>query len=239
MLFNSDDLQVGLTGSALGGIYARDASFGSEREEILKTDGGTYPISWSGDGEDLVLHEMIEGEQRRRILVVPFVGEDRTAFAPLDPSGQSNQRSPMVSPDGRWVAYVSTQSGRDEVYVRPFPDGGTRGQISNNGGVEPMWGVDSSELFYREMLGGTNSRMIAAQLSPDPEPRVTGRTELFSGPYYYIGNWARTVYDYDRANDRFLMVDWSGEINDPSNSLKITVMLDWFDQLRRQVPGGR
>ena len=187
-----------------------------------------------------MLHEMIDGVQgQRRILVMPFIGEDRTAFSPLDPSGQFNQRSPMVSPDGRWVAYVSTQSGRDEVYVRPFPDGGTRVQISNNGGVEPMWGADSSEMFYREMAGGQTSRMISAQLTADPELRVIGRTELFSGTYYYMVNWARTMYDYDRANDRFLMVDWTGEIDDPTNSLNITVMLDWFDQLRRQVPGGR
>ena len=250
VLFYWDDLQAGPM-SGLGGIYERDASFGSEREEILQTDGGTYPISWSGDGEDLVLHEMIDGVQgRRRILVVPFVGEDRTPFAPLDPSGQFNQRSPMVSPDGRWVAYVSTQSGRDEVYVRPFPGGGTRVQISNNGGVEPMWGADSSELFYREMTSGSlaefsdplsrdqTSRMIAAQLSPDPEPRVTGRTELFSGAYYYIVNWARTAYDYDRANDRFLMVDTSGQGGADSNSSRINVVLNWFEELKERVPPG-
>ncbi|MFB3099778.1 MAG: protein kinase, partial [Acidimicrobiia bacterium] len=77
------DSQTVLFRSTLGGIYARDASFGSEREEILQTDDGTFPISWSGDGEDLVLHEMIDGVQgQRRILVVPFVGEDRTPFAP-------------------------------------------------------------------------------------------------------------------------------------------------------------
>ena len=238
VLFNwGDSGPSSATGSALGGIYARDAGFGSEREEILQTDGGTYPISWSVDGEDLVLHEMIEGQQRRRILVVPFVGEDRTPFAPLDPSGQFNQRSPMVSPDGRWVAYMSTQSGRDEVYVRPFPDGGARVQISNNGGVEPMWGTDSSELFYREIGDGRTSRMISAQLSLDPELRVTGRTELFSGNYYYMVNWARTVYDYDRANDRFLMVDRSGQIGDETNPPTINVVLNWFEELKQRVPG--
>jgi serine/threonine-protein kinase len=239
VLFNFGD-RITTTGSRLGGIFSRDANFRSERQEVLQTDGGTYPISWSGDGEDLVLHEMIEGVQgRRRILVVPFLGEDRTPFAPLDPSGQFNQRSPMVSPDGRWVAYMSTQSGDNEVYVRPFPDGGTRVQISNNGGVEPMWGADSSELFYREMVGGLVSRMVSVQLTADPEMRVSGRTELFSATYYFMPNWARTVYDYDRANDRFLMVDWSGQAGDETNSLNITVILNWFEELKERVPTGR
>ena len=133
-----------------GGIFWRDVNFCAEREQVLQVDGGTFPLSWSADGEDLVLHEMIDGQQgQRRILVVPIADAEPTPTSPLDPSGQFNQRSPMVSPDGRWVAYMSTQSGRDEVYVRPFPEGGRRVQISNNGGVEPMWGADSSELFYR------------------------------------------------------------------------------------------
>jgi serine/threonine-protein kinase len=239
VLFNWDEVERTSVGSTFGGIYARDAGFGSERREILETDGSTYPLSWSGDGEDLVLHEMIEGEQRRRILVMPFAGEDRTPFAPLDPSGQFNQRSPMVSPDGRWVAYVSTQSGRDEVYARPFPDGGTRVQVSNNGGVEPMWGANSSELFYREFSNRVTSTMISAQLSTDPELHVTRRADLFTGPYYFMVNWARTVYDYDRANDRFLMVDMTGNFEDSENALKITVLLDWFGEIRQRLPGGQ
>ncbi len=100
---------------------------------------------------------------------------------------------------------MSTQSGRDEVYERPFPEGGRRVQISNNGGVEPMWGADSGELFYREIDGATTT-MIAAQLQTGPELRVVGREALFSGVYYFMGNSARTVYDYDRQSDRFLVV---------------------------------
>jgi len=227
-------------GTGFGGIYSRAADFSTDREEVLQTDGGTFPLSWSGD--DLVLHEMIDGQQgQRRILVVPTEGEDRTPFSPLDPSGQFNQRSPMVSPDGRWVAYMSVQSGQDEIYVRPFPEGGRRVQISNNGGVEPMWGADASELFYRERLGAT-TKMIAVELETEPELDVVGRTELFSGDYWFMNNFARTVYDYDRANDRFLMVDInpaSGDEDEDENSRKINVILNWFEELKQRVPTGR
>ena len=177
---------------------------------------------------------MIDGRQgQRRILVMPIEGAERTPSSPLDPSGQFNQRSPMVSPDGRWVAYMSSQSGRDEVYVRPFPEGGRRVQVSNNGGVEPMWGTDSSELFYREIDAPTTT-MIAARLRPDPELRVVGREELFTGGYYFMGNTARTVYDYDRQNDRFLMVlRDEGQIGD---SPQINVVLNWTQELLERVP---
>ncbi len=77
--------------------------------------------------------------------------------------------------------------------------------------------------------------MISAQLSPDPEPRVTSRTELFAGAYYSQANFARTSYDYDRANDRFLMVDIGG---DETNSPLINVILNWFEELKQRVPGG-
>jgi len=238
--FNWEAETTGVGIGALGGIYARDADFGSEREEILETEGGVFPHSWSADGSELVLHEMIEGQTMRRILVMPVRGEDRTAFSPYDPSGQFNQRAPMVSPDGRWVAYVSEQSGRDEIYVRPFPDSGPRVPISNNGGVEPMWGADSTELFYRELDGPTTT-MIAVALETEPAMRVVGRTELFSGVYWRMTNLARTTYDYDRVNDRFLMVDPlpSGDGEEEGASVKINVLVDWFDELERQVPGGR
>ena len=69
-----------------------------------------------------------------------------------------------------------------------------------------------------------------------PELRVSGRTELFSGDYYYQPSTARTVYDYDRANDRFLMVDRSG--GDEPNSPRINVILNWFEELKQRVPTG-
>ena len=84
--------------------------------------------------------------------------------------------------------------------------------------------------------------MIAVELETEPELDVVGRTELFSGDYWFMNNFARTVYDYDRANDRFLMVDRnpprSGE-GEEDDSLKINVLINWFQELKRLVPTGR
>ncbi len=220
VLFYWDDREGAVRGpQRRGGIYKRDASFGSEREEILQTDGGTFPISWSGDGEDLVLHEMIEGQQRRRILVVPFVGEDRTAFAPLDPSGQFNQRSPMVSPDGRWVAYVSTQSGRDEVYLQSYPDPLIRKrQVSTTGGSAWTWTKGGREFIYRQ-----GDSVMAVPVNQ--ETGNTGRPVLlFRGEY---GNG-----DVTADGERFLLIK-TPNVQRPR---RVEIVLNWLDELQREVP---
>ena len=153
---------------------------------------------------------------------------DRTVWSLLDDTGQFNQRSPTVSPDGRWFAYVSTQSGRDEVYVRPFPGPGGRVPISTEGGHAPVWGRDETELFFRN-----GDDMLRAELINDGQGlRVVDTTILFSEPLYFrMYNWARPMYDYDRSGDRFLMS------RTPVSRSEINVILNWFEELKRLVPG--
>ena len=227
VFFNCDSESAG----ALGNIYARPADFSAGRSEaFLDTDGGAYPISWSGD-DKLLTHEMIEGVQgRRRILVLPL-GEDSTPYSLLDDSGQFNQRNPMISPSGNWMAYVESQSGQDEIYVRSFPDPSRRYAVSRDGGVSPMWGRDDRELFYRGPEG-----MMLAHVDFETEPQVQVEREvLFQDDRFYImGNAARTMYDYDRENDRFLMAE-AGR----AQQFHPVVVLNWFEELKRRVPTGR
>lgn len=84
--------------------------------------------------------------------------------------------------------------------------------------------------------------MVSVRLEIEPQLRVVDRAELFEGFYWFMSNRARTVYDYDRANDRFLMVtdlDPGDDGDDPDPSLTLHVLIDWFDELRRRVPSGR
>ena len=94
-----------------------------------------------------------------------------------------NEGWPALSPDGRWLAYASDESGRNEVYLRAWPGMGNKLQVSQNGGGEPMWSRDGRELFYRSG-GGPEPRMVAAVVEAGPMLRIRSRQELFSVASY-------------------------------------------------------
>jgi Tol biopolymer transport system component len=96
---------------------------------------------------------------------------------PLEQSA-FNEGSPAVSPDGRWMAYVSDESGHNEVYVRPFPAGGAHVQVSSDGGDDPRWERDSHGIVYRKA-----DRFMKARLTIGASIAVTQRDLLFTGPY--------------------------------------------------------
>ena len=215
-----------------GEIYRRRADFSGERERLLTGDGFFYPLSFSPDGDELFLHEMIGGGQQRRMLVLPMDG-DGTTRPLLDQSGQFNQRAPMISPDGGWLAYVSDQEGISEVYVTRYPGPAARHPISNDGGIEPLWNPDGEELFYRK-----GRQMIAARLEFEPVFRVE-REVLFEGDYFFSPVAARTAYDYDPRSQRFLMARQVASADDSEEPpVRLNVVLNWFEELKRLVPTG-
>ena len=123
-------------------------SDGSEQPvTLLEREGQQYPTSWSRDGGLLAFLES-HPETLRDLWVLP-VGGDPEPFlvTPFE------EGAPMFSPDGRWMAYVSDESGQTEVYVRPYPGPGPRFTVSTTGGREPLWSRDGSELFYRSQEG--------------------------------------------------------------------------------------
>ncbi len=111
---------------------------------------------------------------------------------------------PALSPDGRWLAYQSDESGRPEVYVRTWPRLGDKVQISQNGGTEPAWSRDGRELFYRS-AGGAEPRLVAAAIETNPQFRVRTRTPLFSVASYEFATPHRN-YDVFPDGRSFLMV---------------------------------
>ena len=138
-----------------------------------------------------------------------------------------NELQPAVSPDGRWLAYTSDESGRFEVFVQSFPELRGKKQVSSGGGREPVWKRDGTELFYRE---GDKMMSVATTLAPD---LFLGRPELlFESPYESVQRGVTT--NYDVAEDgRFLMVQREETV---ANTWRINVVLNWFEELKARVP---
>ena len=144
-----------------------------------------------------------------------------------------NEGHAKVSPDGRWMAYVSEESGSAEVYVRPFPSvGDGRWLISRSGGVSPIWGPDSRELFF---LTGTNSEAVvmAVELETDQAFAAGNPRSLFSGPYRVPVPTTAPTWDISPDGERFLMLKDAV----PFSALTSTaVVLNWTEELKRVVP---
>ncbi len=136
--------------------------------------------------------------------VVPTGGTAK----PSDLPGTRPQHAwPAVSPDGKWIAYQSDESGVPEVYVRPI-DGSTRTLVSLEGGVSPVWHPSGRELFYRHSVGTTDV-LVSATVDPGPPFRVTDRMELFSTGDYELGS-PHANYDVHPDGERFIMLRIEG-----------------------------
>ena len=234
-IWTSDGLNVtfALVGPDLGGLHRRVAD-SSGPVEVLREDdivGG----SWSSDGSlaywsyppavTLTGSRGPAGAVGNRDIGVMSADGD---LSPLIATAFS-ERSPRVSPDGRWLAYLSDESGRDEVYLQAYPGGGRRTAISTNGGREPVWSRDGRELFFWTL---DENALMVVRVGQEPGLTVTAPERLFVGAYQrnepVIG-----IANYDVAEDgqRFLMVESTRR-----RSLEINVILNWAEELNRLVP---
>jgi hypothetical protein len=136
--------------------------------------------------------------------------------------------SAQVSPEGRWVAYQSLESGSLEVYIRPYPDvGSRREQISRGGGVHPLWGPPgSNELFYWSLEGGL--KVVSLTLTPDLAIGSTGDVPLSDG--YWFGAAGAWGYQVSPRDGRLLLLK---PVPGTGGLAPIKVIVDWHDELKR------
>jgi serine/threonine-protein kinase len=201
-----------------------DGSGGLER--LTTSEYTQIPTSWSPDGQLLAFAE-----------INPTTGYDIWVLRLSDRKAQPFLRTPFLesvprfSPDGRWLAYISGESGRLEIYVQPYPGPGGKWQISTEGGTEPTWNPNGRELFYR-----SGDKMMAVEIATQPgfsagKPRV-----LFEGRYEPSPATAPN-YDVSADGQRFLMLKPSATVE--AASTQINVVLNWFEELKRRVPTGK
>jgi Tol biopolymer transport system component len=138
--------------------------------------------------------------------------------------GNHDQRLATWSGDGKWVAYISEETGSWEVYVEPYPGPGPRTTISTQGGIQPVWARDGKELYYR-----SGDKIMAVSVDTESELKVLDSKILFKGNYLYCLN----CQTYDVAPDgRFLMIQDPLEPATP----RINVILNWAEELKRLAP---
>ena len=181
--------------------------------------GVMYPGAVSPDGKTLIGFNS-DGEMWS--LPLPE-GSGEPKAQPFLSNGDARVRrgDPVFSPDGRWVAYRSDETGRREVYVAPYPGPGGKIPISSDGGYVPVWSRNGRELFYRN--GNT---VMAVDVQTAPAFRAGTPKVVFEGNYGH----------YDAAPDgkKFLMITAPAVTQAPTDQM--TVVLSWFEELRRRVP---
>jgi len=178
--------------------WAQRADGSGNARIVARFPGGMDEVSWSRDGRWFIGRTFGSGAGTRRILVRE-AGADTTMRVLLE--GPKDLYAPSLSPDSRWLAYVSDESGRAEVYVRPFPEVQTaRWQVSVDGGLEPLWSHAGDELFYRTERGEMMAVRVTAERAFASQSPVT----LFNDPTALTSPYHR---QYDVAPDgRFLMI---------------------------------
>ncbi len=172
---------------------------------------------------DAVAYRVDTPDRNRDIYLVPLTGE-RTPVALL--TRVDDDKQPRVSPDGKWLAYVSNESGREEVYVRALANGGARVAVSTDGGGEPLWAPDGKRLFYR-----TGARLMAAHIATAPSLAATARDTLFEGPY--TTDPFHPNYDVAPDGKSFVMV------RPVEANRQLVMVVNWIQELRQRTGGGR
>jgi len=205
-------------------IFWRPADRSSERQRLVVRDNRITPFSWSPDGQSLaILYESTPGGYD--IYIFNLKTRELQPYL----ASRFNEWGPAFSPDGRWIAYTSDESGQYEVYVQSWPLTKGKWQVSTTAGgnEEPVWSEDGRELFYRN-----GRRWMAVPIITSPTFSSGAPQLLFQGDYI---NVAGMEYGVSPDGKRFLVL----QPTDSSPPIELRVVVNWFEELKRLVPTGK
>jgi serine/threonine-protein kinase len=233
-VWSPDGRHIAYQNSQTGLFWVRsDAS--SPPEHLLKSEHPVYPRSFSPDGKRLAYSETYP-ETGADIWTLPIEGIDSDHPIAGKPEAflrtAANEFDPAFSPDGRWMAYTSDESGNLEVYVRPFPGPAAKWQISSASGRIPVWSKSGRELAYETLDG----RLMMVSYVVTGDTLTPGKPRLWSDQTLYVGN------SMDLAPDgkRFAVLMAQQPSNGPSSPGGVSLLLNFFDDLKQRVrPAGR
>jgi serine/threonine-protein kinase len=200
-------------------LYRKRADGLGEAEVVLDLERHVDEHDWSADGEWLVYRVGISGGEGRDIYARRRDGEDIVVAA----NPAFDERGPTLSPDSRLLAYQSSEAGRWNVYVRPFPEvESDRLQVSVNGGTRPVWSEDGDTLFF---ISGADS-LVAARLRRAPRLELLSAERLFSTSGYFN--------DFDKQNGDDVFVFIKNDVS--SGEERLVLVQGFFEELRQDRP---
>ena len=206
--------------SARPGIYSMPAD-GGRAELLFASDSPGRPTSISKDGATLLYTEVGGPSSRPRVMVLPLRGSPRTPHPLREIDAEDSQA--QFSPDGKWVALTSTETGTREVYLVRFPDGGAKVRVSSGGGQQPRWANNGSELLFWSSRRGGAQLMSVSVASTD--------ALVISVPRALFGMLPPSIWDV-APDGRFLVETVPAA---QAGSVMVTVT-NWFAELRRRAP---
>jgi Tol biopolymer transport system component len=225
-VFSPDESQIVFYSarSDFGSLYRKSSSGGGNEERLLDgQDRIIFPDSWSRDGKYLLFEKGGGAKTKIDLWVLPMTG-DMTPYPYLETPYEETHA--QFSPDGRWVAYASVESGKPEVYIQSFPIGGGKWQVSTAGGDQPQWRGDGKEIFYL----AADRMLMSVSIAGAASLQIGRPTPLFQAavPLTGIAD-ARNSYVPTSDGQRFLI----NMLADTTNSQPLTLVLNWGSDLKK------
>ena len=223
-VWSPDGSQVAFTSSRVGAfnVYVKPMSGAIEEKALHASPDDERPQSWSADGRFLILDSRPQSRQNSpEIAVLPLTGDGKLFSYLNAPYANAGGE---LSPDGRWLAYVSNESGRSEVYVTAFPEAKGKWQVSSSGATSPRWRSDGRELFFSQIDG----ILMAAEVTAGKDSFTFASVKPLSDRRVFQNNYSST-YDVFPDGQRFVMTAIKPEgIHAP-----LTLVTNWRAELKK------
>jgi len=198
-----------------GGLFSQPVDGSLKPAQIGGTEASEFPTGFSTDGSELFYTKIAATTAGDIRAIALSGGTPRTVL-----STPAYEGGAQLSPDGKWLVYVSNELGGSEVFLQPYPEMHRRLQVSSSGGLHPVWNPNGGEIFYR-----SGTRMMSVRMTMTPGgPSLSPPAMLFSGRYAFGGGL--TIPNYAVANDgnHFIVVK-------EQSGAHLNVVLNWFDEL--------
>jgi serine/threonine-protein kinase len=216
-------------------LYWQRADGTGEAERLSVSDSIQSPESWHPSGKFLSFNEVSLQTGTQDIMILPMEGNEAAGWKPGKPTPFLNapfhEGQAEFSPDGRWLAYQSDETGTNEIYVRPFPGPGGKRQVSNEGGIHPAWSRTRLELFYST----EDQRIMVVPYAIDGGSFRSEKPRLWSEGPFAVRPGARSLDPHPDGERFAVLANPQAEVTHN----KVVFILNFFDELRRIAPPTR